>query len=216
MRYITKKRVSTTFYITLFISLVLMAGPIYLSFLWGSSSFLAGVSYVAVYGNIYVLWPLLGISLILLVIQNFKQQGLFKATKEISFHILLILVSALIVYGGIKEMNYQSNQLKIVIANKTDKEVKNIKLHGRNALTEVDSLSANSDTTVIFRGKDINYETENDYENEVTLLYYYDSKWRKQPVLEGAGRWTVFNGPFKLAIHGADSVHFTYLNSKSL
>lgn len=107
-------------------------------------------------------------------------------------------------------MKYQENQLEVVLVNKTDKKVKYIKLHGRNALTEVDSLSANSDTAVVFRGKEINYETENDYENEVTLLYYFESRWRGQKILKGFDRWRVLNGPFKLEIFGADSVNFSY------
>ena len=209
MSLATKKRVTLTFYITLLISFVSMAVPIYLSFLLEIPN-LSGITYLAVYANIYVLWPLLGLSLLILVVQNFKQQSPFEATKEISFDILLILLSAFIVYGGIKKRNYQANQLEVVIANRTDSTIKYIKLHGRNALTEVDSLSVNSDTSVVFRGKEINYETENNYENEVTLLYYFESKWREQKILEGFDRWRVFNGPFKLEIFGADSVKFSY------
>ncbi|GEM_PF-2560812 len=209
MKLITKKRVTTAFFITLLISLVSIAAPLYLTFLLESTSWY-GVLYLILYGNIFVLWPLLAITLIILIVQNFKQQSPFEASKEISFHTLLILLSFLIVYGGQKVRDYQENQLEVVIANRTDSTIKYIKLHGRNALTEVDSLSVNSDTSVVFRGKDINYKTENDYENEVTLLYYYESKWREQNILEGFDRWTVFNGPFKLEIFGGDSVKFSY------
>ena len=209
MKLITKKRVTTAFFITLLISLVSIAAPLYLTFLLESTSWY-GVLYLILYGNIFVLWPLLAITLIILVVQNFKQQSPFEASKEISFHTLLILLSFLIIYGGLKARNYQENQLEVVIANRTNSAIKYIKLHGRNALTEVDSLSVNSDTSVVFRGKKINYETENDYENEVTLLYYYESKWREQKILEGFDRWTVFNGPFKLEILGSDSVKFSY------
>ncbi|WP_421764942.1 hypothetical protein [Ekhidna sp.] len=64
---------------------------------------------------------------------------------------------------------------------------------------------------MIFRGKSILRKVDNDYENEVTLLYYTDSTHFRQPVLEGFGRWTVFNGPFQLDFFGLDSVELNYL-----
>lgn len=106
-------------------------------------------------------------------------------------------------------MIYQKNQFDVTIANRADYVIKNVKLHGRNALTEIDSLSVNSDTTVIFRGKNINYDTANDYENEITLLYYYNSMWHEQPILKGFNRWKVLRGPYQLKIFGKDSVSFS-------
>jgi hypothetical protein len=123
----------------------------------------------------------------------------------------MLIISLLIGHLGISELKYRENQIKVVIKNNTSHEIKNIKLHGRNALTELDILTAKSDTSLIFRGKNINYKTENDFENEVTLLYNMDSTWFRQSVLKGFSRWTVFNGPFQLVINGSDSVELEYL-----
>ena len=208
MSLITKKRVQLTFFITLSISLLSLAVPVYLSPLYQSRDF-DELLYVALYANFYLLFPLLTLSLFILVIQNFRRLAPFNAIKEVSFLILLILLSALIVYAGLERKKYQANKLKVTIANTTDESIKHIRLHGRNALTEIDSLSACSDTAVIFRGKMIDRKTENYYENEISLRYYYHSRWSEQPIASYFGN---INGPFKLAIHGQDSVTVSYLD----
>lgn len=175
---IAKKRVNTTFYFTTLVSFLSFAIPLGITLISESSIFRVLI-YLVVYANVYLLWPLLGITLLILMFQYFRQLSPLAATKEIGPNILSMICCILIVNAGIQHLKYQNNQLEVVIANRTGSEIKHIKLHGRNALTEIDSLLVNSDTTVIFRGKHINYETENDYENEVTLLYYFESKWRE-------------------------------------
>jgi len=175
------------------------------------SYFMWGVGYA----NFYVLWPLLILSFIGLIILNYKLYGASRGTERISLLLVILSIAILLVYLGSKELKYKNNQLEVVFKNNTSKPIKYIDLYGRGALTELDSLAPFTDSTVIFRGKAILRQIENPYDNEVSLRYYFDSTYFRQPVLKGFGKWTVFNGPFQLDFYGPDSVEFKYLPRKT-
>ena len=171
------------------------------------SYFMWGVGYA----NFYVLWPLLIISFTGLIILNYKIYGLSRGTERLSLLLVILTFATLIVYLGSKEIKYKNNRLEVVFKNNTPKTIKYIELFGRGALTELDSLAPFADSIVTFRGKEIIRNIDNHYENEVSLRYYIDSTYFRQPVLKGFGKWTVFNGPFQLDFYGPDSVEFEYL-----
>jgi hypothetical protein len=100
----------------------------------------------------------------------------------------------------------KSNRINVEFINKTELGISNITLIGRNALTKIDTLAPEENKTIIFKGKQINYKTENDYENEIRLFYYFDNKWRENKILSGFSRWRVIDKEWKIKIHSADSI----------
>ena len=198
------------FYISILISFSTIAIPLIIG-LSAEEPKVSGLIWLVAYINFYVLWPLLLLTLIGSAILDFKSYGSRRSIREISFRILITIILLSIVHFGKKELMSRENQIKVTFENKSSKVIKHIKLHGRNTLTEFDNLLPESDTTLIFRGKDIIYDTDNSFENEVTLLYYMDSTWFRRPVLEGFSRWRVWNGPFQLIFNGPNSVDFKYI-----
>jgi len=207
-----EKNITKIFHGALLTSFLTIAIPLALALLTSYDQPNAIIWYIS-YANLFVLWPLIVITLIGLVIIYFKQSALTRGAERSSFRILTVILAVLIVYFGTRELKYQNNQLEVTFKNNSTEIVKHIKLFGRGALTELDSLTPYSDTTLIFRGKSILRKIENDYENEVTLLYYTDSTHFRQPVLQGFGRWRVFNGPFQIEFYGPDSVDLKYLSN---
>lgn len=205
-----EKNITRIFYIALLTSFLTIAIPLAFA-LSNNTKHLTSIIWYITYANLFVLWPLIGISLTGLITISFKRYGLNAGLEKSSFRILTIILTASIVYLGMRKLKFQNNQLAVTFKNNSSETVKHIKLFGRGALTELDSLAPYSDTTLIFRGKSILRKNNNDYENEVTLLYYTESTHFRQPVLHGFNRWTVFNGPFLLHFNGPDSVDLVYL-----
>lgn len=205
-----EKNITKVFHVALLASFLTIAIPIVFALITNYNQPTVIIWYIG-YANLFVLWPLIILSLIGSVILNFKYHGLSRGTEKSSVRVITAILAVALVYLGTNELKFQNNRLDVTFKNNTSKIIKHIRLFGRGALTELDSLAPNSDTTVIFRGKSILRKIDNDYENEVTLLYYTDSTHFRQPILQGFGRWRVFNGPFQLNFYGPDSVELNYL-----
>ncbi|WMN13010.1 hypothetical protein QYS49_35305 [Marivirga salinae] len=205
-----EKNITKVFHGALLVSFLTIAIPIVFALITNYNQPTVIIWYIG-YANLFVLWPLIIISLIGSVILHFKYHGLSRGTEKSSVRVLSAILAVAIVYLGTNELKFQNNQLDVTFKNNSSEIIKHIRLFGRGALTELDSLAPFSDTTVIFRGKSILRKIDNDYENEVTLLYYTDSTHFRQPILQGFGRWRVFNGPFQLNFYGPDSVELNYL-----
>ncbi|WP_282122475.1 hypothetical protein [Algibacter mikhailovii] len=161
---------------------------------------------LVVYSFLYLIIPLLTISLLVVLISNFRKFGFLSGIKESSINIFaLILCSALIWF--LQSYAFEkSNRINVEIINKTELGISNITLIGRNALTKIDTLAPKENKTMIFKGKRINYKTENDHENEIRLLYFFDNKWRENKILSGFSRWRVIDKDWEIKIQSADSI----------
>lgn len=155
---------------------------------------------------IYILVPILIISLLIILISNFNKFGFLNGIKESSINIFALLLSLFLLWTIWSYAFEKSNQINVKVINETELGISNIKLIGRNAISKIDTLSPNQNKTIVFKGKRINYKTENDYENEIRLLYYFDNKWRENKILCGFGRWQVINKDWEIKIYSADSI----------
>lgn len=160
------------------------------------------------YSFIYLLVPLLVISLSILLISNFRKFGFINGIKESSVNIFALILSLILIFSLQSYSIEKSNRINVKISNDTEFGISNITLIGRNALTKIDSLAPNENRRIIFKGKHINYKTENDYENEIRLLFYFNNRWRENNVLSGFNRWKVIDKDWEIKIHGADSIEF--------
>lgn len=167
--------------------------------------------YVILYANLVVFFPVLGISLITLSVFYFRSDGFQRAAEKTSLRILTLLLAALIIYLGFKEIGDRKNDLKVVFKNQTSKTISHIQLFGRGGFTELDTLAPYGHSIVIFRGKAILRNIENEYENEASLVYYSDDMYHRYPILKDGSRWNELNGPFQIDFYGTDSVEFSYL-----
>lgn len=158
------------------------------------------------YSFIYLIIPLLTLSLLILLISNFKKFGLLSGIKESSINIFALILFSVLIWFLQSYAFEKSNRINVEIINKTELGISNITLIGRNALTKIDTLAPEENKTIIFKGKRINYKTENDYENEIRLLYYFDNKWRENKILSGFSRWRVIDKDWEIKIHSADSI----------
>ena len=210
-----RKGFNRVFYGTILVSFLSVAIPLIIALSISEPEPIIAIWFIS-YANIYVLWPLLVFTLIGLIILNLKGYGLSGGLEKSSLNILTVILAISLIYIGTKELKYRTSKLDVVFKNNSSRPIKNINLYGRHALTQLDFLAPYSDTTLIFRGRSILRNIENDYENEVTLLYYTDSTWFRQPILDGFGRWRVFNGPFQLDFYGPDTVNFEYLPKNKL
>ena len=171
--------------------------------------------YPIAYLYIYVLIPLLIIAFLIILILNFKEFGLISGIKESSISIFTLLFSAVLLWILQNNMKSSSreknNRLNVTVVNKTNSGISNITLVGRNAKTKIDTLAPEQSKTVVFKGKEINYETENDYENEIRILYYFEKDWRENKILSGFSRWRVINNDWEINIRSADSIDIKQL-----
>jgi hypothetical protein len=158
------------------------------------------------YSFIYLIIPLITLSLLILLISNFKKFGVLSGIKESSINIFALMLCSTLVWFLQSYAFEKSNRINVEFINKTELGISNITLIGRNALTKIDTLAPEDNKTIIFKGKRINYKTENDYENEIRLLYYFDNKWRENKILSGFSRWRVIDKEWKIKIHSADSI----------
>ncbi|MEX0997866.1 MAG: hypothetical protein WDZ45_12515 [Flavobacteriaceae bacterium] len=164
------------------------------------------LAYAIGYSIVFFLLPLMAISLIIFIITNFKRFGFINGLKESSIKIFTLLISCLLIWSLADYAFEKSNRINVKVINKTELGISNITLIGRNALTKIDTLAPEENETIIFKGKRINYKTENDYENEIRLLYYFDNKWRENKILSGFSRWRVIDKDWEIKIHSADSI----------
>ena len=205
-RYITR-----VFYGTTLISFLSIAIPLAVQLtIKGSKLHLIG--WYVTYSNLFVLFPIIAITWVIILIVDVKTYGMVTGVGRIVLQSLPLLVAVLIIKWGEQKLEYQSNQLNVTLQNNTNRTIRHITVYGRGALSQLESLPPTSDTTIVFRGKKIKYETGNDYDNEVTLLYYLDSTQFREPILQGFGRWRVFAGPLRIDLNGPDSVGVKYLS----
>ena len=158
------------------------------------------------YTFIYLIIPLITLSLLILLISNFKKFGVLSGIKESSINIFALMLCSTLVWFLQSYAFEKSNRINVEFINKTELGISNITLIGRNALTKIDTLAPEENKTIIFKGKRINYKTENDYENEIRLLYYFDNKWRENKILSGFSRWRVIDKEWEIKIYSADSI----------
>ncbi|NNK61481.1 MAG: hypothetical protein HKP00_12770 [Flavobacteriaceae bacterium] len=158
------------------------------------------------YSFVYLIIPLLTLSLLILLISNFKKFGFLNGIKESSVNIFALILCLALLYFLQSHAFEKSNRINVKVINKTELGISNITLIGRNAMTKIDTLAPDENETKIFKGKRINYKTENDYENEIRLLYYFDNKWRENKILSGFSRWRVIDKDWEIKIHSADSI----------
>ncbi len=158
------------------------------------------------YSFVYLIIPILTLSLLILLISNFKKFGFLRGIKESSVNIFALMLCSTLIYFLQSYAFEKSNRINVNVINKTELGISNITLIGRNAMTKIDTLAPDENETKIFKGKRINYKAENDYENEIRLLYYYDNKWREKKILSGFSRWRVIDKDWEIKIHSADSI----------
>ena len=164
----------------------------------------------------FLLFPLLTISLIIILISNFKKLGFIDGLKESSINIFALILCSFLLWS-IKIYAFEkNNRFNVKIINKTELGISNITLIGRNAKTKIDTLAPDKNQTVIFKGKRINYNTDNDYENEIRLLYYYDKKWRENKILSGFGRFRVIDNDWEIKILKSDSIEVKNVSQQHL
>ena len=161
---------------------------------------------LVVYAFIYLIIPLLTLSLLILLISNFKKFGFLSGIKESSVNIFALMLCSALIWLLQSYAFEKSNRINVKVINKTELGISNITLIGRNALTKIDTLAPEENKAIIFKGKRINYKTENDYENEIRLLYYFDNKWRENKILSGFSRWRVIDKDWEIKIYSADSI----------
>ena len=190
-------------------SLIAMAILMVVSLFDNESYF--GITIWIFYTNLFILWPSVALSIIGLIFIYFKTYGFKTGSEKSSFRILSLLFAILLVYFGSRELGYRNNKLDVILKNHSESTIKHIELFGRGALSELDSLAPNADTTVIFRGKKILRDLANDYENELSLAYYTESKIFRQPILENFGRWRVLGTGIQLDFFSKDSVQIRLL-----
>jgi hypothetical protein len=193
------RRANKVFYYILGISLLLGIGIFEFGF-FKNHYLLVGYSFI------YLIIPLLTLSLLILLISNFKKFGLLSGIKESSINIFALILCSVLIWFLQSYAFEKSNRINVEIINKTELGISNIMLIGRNALTKIDTLAPEDNKTIIFKGKRINYKTENDYENEIRLLYYFDNKWRENKILSDFSRWRVIDKDWEIKIHSADSI----------
>lgn len=179
-----------------FIALLVIPSPLYIK---------AWTVYISIYALV-VLIPITLILLLSLLIQNIQSFGFKSGVKESSPQIFLLLFLVSLVYGMYLYTDYQHNKLSVTFLNKTEVPIRYIKLLGRDAISTIDSLAPQQTETIIFRGKDIQYNIANDYENEVYLKYSYGGKYRTHPILKEFNRWYVVQKNWEIHFINADSV----------
>jgi len=155
--------------------------------------------------------PLLTLSLLILLISNFKKFGILSGIKESSVNIFALMLCSALIWFLQSYAFEKTNRINVEIINKTELGISNITLIGRNALTKIDTLAPEESKSIIFKGKRINYKTENDYENEIRLLYYFENKWRENKILSGFSRWRVIDKDWEIQIISADSIQVNQL-----
>ncbi|WP_035334424.1 hypothetical protein [Dokdonia sp. PRO95] len=163
------------------------------------------------YSFAFVLIPLITLSLLIILISNFKKFGFLNGIKESSINIFALTICSALIWFVQSYALKKSNQINVKVINTSELGISNITLIGRNALTKIDTLAPEENKTIVFKGKQINYKTENSYENEIRLLYYFDKKWRENKILSGFSRWRVIDKDWEIKIHSADSIE---LNQK--
>ena len=146
-----------------------------------------------------------------ILINNFRKLGFLNGIKESSLFIFSLIICSLLLWKLYSFTYEKNNKINVTVINQTEKGISNIQLIGRNAKTKIDTLAPKQSVTFIFKGKRINYQTDNDYENEIRLLYYYENKWRENKVLGGFARWKEISNDWKIKIHSADSINLVEL-----
>lgn len=192
------KKINIAFYSILILSFIIFILP--------------GKYKVGVYSLNYLGYFLMFLILLLIIIftiifiQKIRNHGFLKGIKEMSINIfvlLLFIISSIFIRNVVIK---KENQINIDIANLTGLGISNIKLEGRNAKSEIDTLAPNSKYSLNFQGKNINYKTKNDFENEISLHFFYDDKWREIKIVGGFNKWKVLNKDLEINIHSEDSI----------
>lgn len=193
------KAANTVFYSLLVISLLLGIEVFILGILKSLHLFFE-------YIFILIIAPLLVLSLLIMLTHNIKKHGFISGIKESSITIFSLIICFILIWAlQIYSFN-KSNRINVTFINQSEQNISNITLIGRNATTQIDVLTPNQKRIAVFKGKKINYKTENDYENEIRLLYYFNHQWYEDKILSGFNRWRVIKGDWQIIIHGADSV----------
>ncbi|WP_026915886.1 hypothetical protein [Christiangramia portivictoriae] len=187
-----------TFYSLLFISLILIIAYFGLEII--KNGLLIGYTFI------YIILPLIILSLLFLLLYNFYIFGFIYGIKQSSIKILTLIFCFFIGKHLRSNFEYRNNKMLVEIQNRTSEGIANIKIIGRNAKSEIDTLAPNEKRTVIFRGKKIVRDIENDYENEIELLFYHKNKWREKGIFKGFNRWRHISNDLSIHIYNSDSI----------
>ena len=199
------KIASKVFYSTLGVGLLLVLGIFIFDFF---------IYLYLVIGYVFIfLITIILLALAINIISNFRKFGFIKGVKEASIKLFTVLLVSFSVWVLWSYKLNETNRFNVKFINQTQLGISNITLIGRNAKTKIDSLAPNQEEVAIFKGKNINYSAENDYENEIRLLYYYDKKWREQKILSGFSRWRVISRDWEIKIHSSDSIELNYMKN---
>ncbi len=147
--------------------------------------------------------------LVIILIINIKRNGVLNGIKETSLKIALFLLGLSLCYYVTKEYNKQANKVAITFINGTQLGITNIKLFGRGNQIQIDTLAPKKSRTILFYGKNVNRQTENDYENEIELRFRYNKELRQKKILTEFSRWNVLPDKFNIIFHSGDSISIT-------
>jgi hypothetical protein len=131
--------------------------------------------------------------ILLLIILGFIVTGLqtnwLESLKQTSLAILLTGSSVGLSYSLIEYQKQRENTLTIIVENNTSSTVKYFNIFGRRAKSTIDSLLPNSQREILFKGKNILRNLDNDMENEISISYRHKGLWKRKPIYHDAGRW---------------------------
>lgn len=197
--------INTGFYIAVITSFLSVFGTIGYAYLT-NQTLPYGIALVVGYINIYFLIPVISILFFILLGYSLSKFGFAGGIKEISLNSFSVMLGLLLIKVLLIQVHEKGNRIDVQFVNRTDYG----RILGRNARTDLDTLAPQMDSTIIFKGRDINYETANDFENEVRIIYYVNNEWKEKYILKDFSRWMVFNGPFRIEFHNSDSISFSY------
>ncbi|WP_418500702.1 hypothetical protein [Flagellimonas sp.] len=149
------------------------------------------------------------VALITLLALQIKKYGFFKGTKETSLNVFCFLIAIICCWFITKTYKKEFDKIEVEIVNLSKGGISNIKLIGRNSFHQVDTLSPLKREAFLFYGKNPKRKLKNDYENELSLRFYFDNKWREKEILKEFGRWRVLKDKMLIRIFSGDSVEVT-------
>ncbi|WP_421764943.1 hypothetical protein [Ekhidna sp.] len=121
-----ERNITKVFHGALLTSFLTIAIPLVVALATGSKC-PTYIVWLIFYANFFVLWPLIILSLVGLVIFNFKNsdlvRGIEKSSVRILTMILTVISAVLVVYLGTKELKFRNNKLSVTFKNNSSEIV---------------------------------------------------------------------------------------------
>lgn len=149
---------------------------------------------------------LLVLLLLILILFNIKKNGFLKGFKESSLNIFSFTFIIVICFFVTNSYAKKSDKINVEVFNQSNEGISNIKLIGRKDKAQIDTLAPFDKKKIVFYGRNVIYRTRNDYENEITLRFYFKGKWVERKILSEFSRWRILNKEMEIVIHSADSI----------